>query len=49
MLASSWLLVIVRSFHMLALFVLTFFSYTDTNLWLTLNLPNIKIIRIYIT
>lgn len=33
---------------MLALFVLTFFSYTDTNLWLTLNLPNTKIIRIYI-
>lgn len=27
---------------MLALFILTFFSYTDTNLWLTLNLPNIK-------
>lgn len=47
-LASSWLLVIVRSFHMLALFVLTFFSYTDTNLWLTLNPPNIKIIWIYI-
>lgn len=34
---------------MLVLFILTFFSCTDTNLWLTLNLPNIKIIWIYIT